>query len=208
MQVKDAMTKDVELASPTQTIRQAALLMGKTDCGALPVADKDSLVGMITDRDIAIRAVAAGKGPKTLVRDIMSAEVLYCFEDQELDEVARQPLRQEGAAPAGDEPREAPRRHPVARRHGTKGERHRSGRRRAEGDFRARRRAFAEHGALRAAGLSAFPSSRACGERVGCRTQRRARGGIKRSHRRRDALARHSPPAPAACRPAASARRK
>ena len=89
MQVKDAMTTDVELASPTQTIRQAALLMGKTDCGALPVADKDSLVGMITDRDIAIRAVAAGKGPKTLVRDIMSAEVLYCYEDQDLDEVAR-----------------------------------------------------------------------------------------------------------------------
>jgi CBS domain-containing protein len=88
MQVKDVMTKDVELASPTHTIRQAALLMGKTDCGALPVADKDSLVGMITDRDIAVRAVAAGKGPKTLVKDIMSAEVLYCYEDQTLDEVA------------------------------------------------------------------------------------------------------------------------
>lgn len=88
MQVKDAMTKDVELASPTHTIRQAALLMGKTDCGALPVADKDSLVGMITDRDIAVRAVAAGKGPKTLVKDIMSAEVLYCYEDQTLEEVA------------------------------------------------------------------------------------------------------------------------
>lgn len=89
MQVKDVMTTEVELASPTQTIRQAALLMGKADCGALPVADKDSLVGMITDRDITVRAVAAGKGPKTLVRDVMSAEVLYCFEDQELDEVAR-----------------------------------------------------------------------------------------------------------------------
>jgi CBS domain-containing protein len=88
MQVKDAMTTDVELASPTQTIRQAALLMGKADCGALPVADKDSLVGMITDRDIAVRAVAAGKGPKTLVKDIMSAEVLYCYEDQTLEEVA------------------------------------------------------------------------------------------------------------------------
>src|SRR5262245_5147616 len=88
MQVKDVMTKDVELASPTQTIRQAALLMGKTDCGALPVADKDSLVGMITDRDIAIRAIAAGKGPKTKVAEIMSQQVLYCFEDQELDEVA------------------------------------------------------------------------------------------------------------------------
>ena len=84
MQVRDAMTTDVELASPTQTIRQAALLMGKLDCGALPVADKDSLVGMITDRDIAIRAIAAGKGPRTHVRDIMSTEVLYCFEDQEI----------------------------------------------------------------------------------------------------------------------------
>jgi len=88
MQVKDAMTNDVELASPTQTIRQAALLMGECDCGVLPVADKDRLVGMITDRDIAIRAVAAGKGPRTLVREIMSPEVLYCFEDQDLDEVA------------------------------------------------------------------------------------------------------------------------
>ncbi|TMJ00263.1 MAG: CBS domain-containing protein [Alphaproteobacteria bacterium] len=89
MQVKDAMTADVELASPNHTIRQAALLMEKTDCGALPVADKDSLVGMITDRDIAVRAVAAGKGPNTLVKEIMSGEVLYCFEDQELEEVAR-----------------------------------------------------------------------------------------------------------------------
>jgi CBS domain-containing protein len=89
MQVKDVMTPDVELARPNQTIRQAALLMSKIDCGALPVADKDSLVGMITDRDIAIRAIAAGKGPKTTVKEIMSSEVLYCFEDQDLEEVAR-----------------------------------------------------------------------------------------------------------------------
>lgn len=88
MQVKDVMTTEVELASPTHTIRQAALLMGKTDCGALPVQDKDSLVGMITDRDIAVRAVAAGKGPKTLVKEIMTAEVLYCYDDQTLEEVA------------------------------------------------------------------------------------------------------------------------
>ena len=89
MQVRDAMTKDVQLASPTHTIRQAALLMGECDCGVLPVADKDSLVGMITDRDIAIRAIAAGKGPRTTVREIMSLEVLYCFEDQDVDEVAK-----------------------------------------------------------------------------------------------------------------------
>src|SRR5262245_12083301 len=89
MLVRDAMTQDVELASPTQTIRQAALLMGKHDCGALPVAEKDHLVGMITDRDIAVRAIASGKGPKTPVREIMTQEVLYCFDDQELDEVAQ-----------------------------------------------------------------------------------------------------------------------
>jgi CBS domain-containing protein len=89
MRVKDAMTTGVELASPNQTIRQAALLMGKNDCGALPVADKDSLVGMITDRDIAIRAIAAGKGPKTPVREVMTPQVLYCFEDQDLEEVSR-----------------------------------------------------------------------------------------------------------------------
>src|SRR6266567_2187120 len=89
MQVKHAMTANVELASPTQTIRQAALIMGKLDCGALPVADKDSLVGMITDRDIAIRAIAAGKGPRKQVREIMSTEVLYCFDDQDIEEVAR-----------------------------------------------------------------------------------------------------------------------
>ena len=89
MQVKDVMTKDVELASPSHTIQKAASLMAKTDCGILPVADKDSLVGMITDRDIAIRAVAAGKGPSTLVSEVMSAEVLYCFDDQDIDEVVQ-----------------------------------------------------------------------------------------------------------------------
>src|SRR5437588_2091026 len=88
MRICDVMTKDVQLASPTQTIRQAALLMSQCDCGVLPVADKDSLVGMITDRDIAVRVVAAGKGPKTQVREVMSSEVLYCFEDQDLNEVA------------------------------------------------------------------------------------------------------------------------
>ena len=89
MIVKDAMTTDVELASPTHTIRQAALLMGKNYCGALPVADKDSLVGMITDRDIAVRGIAKGKGPDTSVRDVMTDHVDYCFEDQELEEVTK-----------------------------------------------------------------------------------------------------------------------
>jgi CBS domain-containing protein len=83
------MSRDVRIADPTQSIREAAKLMAELDSGVLPVGDNDRLVGMITDRDIAIRAVAAGKGPDTPVRDIMSSEVKYCFEDEDLDHVAK-----------------------------------------------------------------------------------------------------------------------
>ena len=89
MKVSDAMSRDVQVASPTQSIRNAAKVMAKIDAGVLPVGEHDRLIGIITDRDIAIRAVAEGKAPTTKVRDIMSDEVLYCFEDQDLDEVAR-----------------------------------------------------------------------------------------------------------------------
>jgi CBS domain-containing protein len=88
MQIKDVMSQNVELASPTQTIRQVALSMAKLDAGALPVAEKDHLVGMITDRDIAIRAVATGHGPNTPVRDVMTKEVKYCFDDEDIEDVA------------------------------------------------------------------------------------------------------------------------
>jgi CBS domain-containing protein len=87
MLISDAMTKDVETISPHQSIREAAHLMTQLDIGALPVADGDRLVGMITDRDIAVRAVGEGRSPDTEVRDIMSKEVMYCFEDEELDQV-------------------------------------------------------------------------------------------------------------------------
>ena len=89
MKVCDVMSCDVQVASPTQTIRDAAQIMAKIDAGVLPVGDNDRLVGMITDRDIAIRAVAEGKSPTTKVGDIMSDEVLYCFDDQDLEEVAQ-----------------------------------------------------------------------------------------------------------------------
>jgi CBS domain-containing protein len=88
MQVSEAMSSDVKLASPDQSIRDAAKMMAELDSGVLPVGENDRLVGMITDRDIAIRAVAAGKPPTTRIRDIMSAEVKYCFDDDDLDEVA------------------------------------------------------------------------------------------------------------------------
>jgi len=89
MKVKEAMCNDVHLVGPDQTIRDAARSMIEIDAGALPVADNDRLVGMITDRDIAVRAVALGKSPDTKVREIMSGEVLYCFEDEDLTHVSR-----------------------------------------------------------------------------------------------------------------------
>jgi CBS domain-containing protein len=89
MQVRDAMSDDVQIASPNQSIRDAASLMAKIDAGVLPVGDNDRLVGMITDRDIAIRAVALGKGPDTPVREIMSEHVEYCFDDEDLERVAQ-----------------------------------------------------------------------------------------------------------------------
>ena len=87
MKVREAMTAEVLLAKPDQTLREAARVMADHDIGALPVGQGDRLVGMVTDRDIAVRAVAEGRGPDTKVSEIMSHEVMYCFEDEELDHV-------------------------------------------------------------------------------------------------------------------------
>jgi CBS domain-containing protein len=89
MKVREAMTRDVKLVKPDQPISEAARLMAELDIGALPVEDADRLVGIITDRDIAVRAVAVGRGPDTPVREVMSREVKYCFEDQSIDEVTQ-----------------------------------------------------------------------------------------------------------------------
>lgn len=89
MKVREAMTRDVRLIAPDQPIQEAARLMAELDIGAVPVEENDRLVGMITDRDIAVRAVAEGHGPDTPVRQIMSPEVKYCFEDQSVDEVTQ-----------------------------------------------------------------------------------------------------------------------
>jgi CBS domain-containing protein len=89
MRVSDAMTRDVRIANPNHSIQEAARMMVDLDAGILPVGDGDRLVGMITDRDIAVRAVAEGKGPQTPVREVMSQEVKYCFEDDDTDAVAR-----------------------------------------------------------------------------------------------------------------------
>jgi CBS domain-containing protein len=89
MKISEAMTRDVRMVRPDQTIREAAELMAQMDIGALPVQENDRLVGMITDRDIAVRAVAEGRSPDTKVREVMSNEIKYCFEDQSVEEVTR-----------------------------------------------------------------------------------------------------------------------
>jgi CBS domain-containing protein len=89
MQVCDAMTNEVRIANPNQSIRDAARLMAEIDAGILPVGENDRLVGMITDRDIAVRAVALGKGPNTPIREVMTDDVKYCFDDDDVDEVAQ-----------------------------------------------------------------------------------------------------------------------
>jgi CBS domain-containing protein len=89
VKVSDTMTADVRVASPDETVQDAARAMASLDAGVLPVGENDRLVGMITDRDIAIRAVAEGKGPKAKVKDVMTRDVKYCFEDQDIEDVAQ-----------------------------------------------------------------------------------------------------------------------
>lgn len=90
MQLKEIMTADVEVIRPDSSIADAAKKMRSLDVGSLPVCDGERLVGMITDRDITIRATADGRDPNnTLVRDCMSPEIVYCFEDQSAEEAER-----------------------------------------------------------------------------------------------------------------------
>ena len=88
MKIAECMTAEVEIVGPDQPIREAAQFMLRADAGAMPVGEGDKLVGMVTDRDIAVRGVAAGRGPDTPVRDVMTDEVIYCFADDEVEEVA------------------------------------------------------------------------------------------------------------------------
>jgi CBS domain-containing protein len=97
MRVNEVMSRDVKVASPTDTLQQVAKLMADLDAGAIPVAENDRLVGMVTDRDIAIRGDAKGCDPKrTPVREVMTAEkVKYCFEDEEVEQVAQNMAEQQ-----------------------------------------------------------------------------------------------------------------
>ena len=90
MQVHDIMSRKVELTNPNATIRDVARKMRADSIGAMPVGDNDRLVGMVTDRDIVMRAVAEERLPaNTSVREVMSEKVCYCFEDDDIDEAAK-----------------------------------------------------------------------------------------------------------------------
>jgi CBS domain-containing protein len=85
MQLKDVMTREIQHVPPSASIREAAEMMRSLDVGALPVCENNKLVGMITDRDIAIRAVAAGKDPNsTRVQEAMSGQAFYCLETEDV----------------------------------------------------------------------------------------------------------------------------
>src|SRR5215472_188941 len=90
MQVREAMTRRVECIRPDAALREAADRMKALDIGSLPVCDNDRLVGMLTDRDITVRATAEGLPPGLgQVRDVMTPDIVYCFEDQDVQEAAR-----------------------------------------------------------------------------------------------------------------------
>lgn len=87
--VAEVMTRDVRVVNPEDSVQQAARMMGEADAGAVPVGENDRLIGMITDRDLAVRVLAEGKDPaRTKVREVMTPGTAYVFEDEDLGAVA------------------------------------------------------------------------------------------------------------------------
>jgi CBS domain-containing protein len=90
MKVREIMTRDVRVASPEDVLQSAAQLMEKEDFGSLPVGENDRLVGMLSDRDITIRAVARGLAPdRCKVREVMTTDIKYVYDDESVDAAAR-----------------------------------------------------------------------------------------------------------------------
>jgi CBS domain-containing protein len=88
MKVSEVMTRDVQTVRPDQPVQQAANFMLSADAGSIPVTEGDRLIGMITDRDIAVRGVAKGHGPDTPVRELMTNDVVSVRLDEDCEEVA------------------------------------------------------------------------------------------------------------------------
>lgn len=90
MRIAEIMTRDPEVVPCDVLLKDAALRMQQLDVGTLPIRDGDRLVGMLTDRDITVRATAQGRDPtKTQVREVMTPDVVYCFEDQDVSQAAK-----------------------------------------------------------------------------------------------------------------------
>lgn len=87
--IEEVMSTGVAVIGPEQPLQEAARLMADLDVGSLPVCDGKRLLGMVTDRDIAVRAVASGRGADTPVREVMSGEVIYATSDQPVEDVMR-----------------------------------------------------------------------------------------------------------------------
>jgi len=88
MKVSDVMTRDVQTVTPDQTAREAANFMLSADAGSIPVTEGDRLIGMITDRDIAVRGIAKGHGPETPVRELMTSDIISARDDDDVEEAA------------------------------------------------------------------------------------------------------------------------
>ena len=86
--IRDLMTSNVETVSPDQTAKDAAAFMLSADTGSIPVCENDKVIGMITDRDIAVRGVANGKGPDCSVRDLMSSDVICARDTDDAHQIA------------------------------------------------------------------------------------------------------------------------
>ncbi|EGF93522.1 CBS domain pair family protein [Asticcacaulis biprosthecium C19] len=88
MLVRDIMTTKFQLVAPDTSLGEAAKLMRDGDFGYLPVGEDDRLKGAVTDRDIVIRGLAEGRGPNATVAEVLSEQIVYCFEDDEINEAA------------------------------------------------------------------------------------------------------------------------
>ena len=88
MKVSEVMTRDIQTVRPDQPVQQAASFMLSADAGSIPVTDGDRLIGMITDRDIAVRGVAKGYGPDTPVRELMTNDIICVRADEDVDDAA------------------------------------------------------------------------------------------------------------------------